>query len=349
MFKTDPMNRSMSRKPVETQPSNHSHQEKLIHSIALTLLGGSDVEVAAVLNALLTWSNPSFKLEQQQSPHTQQIRFDAKPKPTPILVQSLARFLVMHINEWEKGPSVQPALIVLTVINNLLYSSANKINLENAAIFASNSEMMNILQRLSFHPYSPLTILSQQVLIMLARFCDIDKVIENKQRFVDNISSLFMLSDPATDDQLIIIQLNFMLFPKNLSLLMDELGADMIVSRLSQLLSYPSSSLRDTILEVTYALVMTTPEIKEEVCKNNQIIRQIVTFCIPQFEPTEQKSTIPLSPCQKACAFLIELLDDSRVLQFVGRFKVQLATVALKWKSAWLTELATKVSNVTGR
>ena len=335
----------MSGKVIETQPSNHTHQEKLLHSIALTLLGGSDVEVSAVLNSLLTWSNPSFKLEQQQSPHTQQFRFDAKPKPTPLLVQSLARFISMHINEWEKGPSIQPAMIALTIINNIIYSPTKRINIENAAILASNSEMMEVLQRVSFHPYSPLSVLAQQILIMIARFCDIGKTIDNKQRFVSNISSLLMLSDPTTDENQIIVQLHFLLLSPNCSLVMDEIGADLIVKRLAELFAYPSSSLRDLLLEVTYALVMTTPEIKEEVCKNNVLLRSLVALCIPQFEPSPQKNTIPLSPCQKACAFVIELLDDSRVLQYVGRFKVQLATVALKWKSTWLTELATKVSN----
>ena len=337
----------MSGKVIETQPSNHTHQEKLLHSIALTLLGGSDVEISAVLNSLLTWLNPNFKLEQQQPQHSQQFKFDAKPKPTPILVQSLARFLSLHINEWEKGPSTQPALIALTIINNLIYSPTKRINIENAAILSSNSEMMEVLQRISFHPYSPLSVLAQQILVMIARFCDIQNTISNTQRFVSNISSLFMLSDPATDETQIVVQLHFLLLPKNCSLVMDEIGADLIVNRLAQLFAYPSSSLRDVLLEVTYALVMTTPEIKEEVCKNNVLLRSLVALCIPQFEPSPQKNTIPLSPCKKSCAFLIELLDDSRVLQYVGKFKVQLATVALKWKSTWLTELAAKVSNAT--
>ena len=313
--------------------------KKLLHSIALTLLTGSEIEVAGVLGSLLSWSNPKFKLDPEMTP-----QINLEPKPSPILVQSLARFITFHVNQWKKGPGIEPALIALTIINNLVYSQTKKVNIENAAMFAASSEMMVCLQRISFHPYSPLSSLAQTILIMIARFCNIEKSIEDPQRFMENICSLFMLSDAATDEEQIIIALNFALLPSNCSMMMEQLGADVIINRVSQLLSYPSLYLRDFLLEILYTLSNTTSEIKESICKNEQLLRKIIALCIPQFEPTEQKNTIPLSPCQKACAFVCELLDDPRVLQFVAFFKLQFATAALKWKSAWLTELAAKVS-----
>jgi hypothetical protein len=315
--------------------------KKLLHSIALTLLAGSEAEVAGVLGSLLTWSNPEFKLD----PEITQIKL--LPKPSPILIQSLARFINNHINQWRKGPGIEPAMTALTVVNNLVYSHNKKVNIENATIIAASSEMMVCLQRISFHPFSPVSSLAQTILTMIARFCNIEKTVEDPQRFMENICSLFMLSDPVCDEKQIIIALNFALLPSNCTMMMEQLGADIITNRISQLLSYPSMYLRDFLLEVLYALLSTTPEIKESVCKNEQLLRKITALCIPQFEPTEQKNTIPLSPCQKACAFIVELLDDPRVLQFVAFFKVQFATAALKWKSSWLTELAAKISCAT--
>jgi len=325
-----------------TQYESPDKTKKLLHSIALTLLAGSEVEVAGILGSLLTWSNPKIKLD----PELMQLN-NLEPKPSPILVQSFARFITLHINQWRKGPGIEPAMITLTVINNLLYSQSKKVNIENAAIFAASSDMMICLQRVSFHPYSPISSLAQSILIMIARFCDIEKTVENPQRFMENVCSLFMLSDPACDEEQIIIALNFALLPSNCTMMMEQLGADIITNRISQLLSYPSMYLRDFLLEVLYALLSTTPEIKESVCKNEQLLRKITALCIPQFEPTEHKNTIPFSPCQKACAFIVELLDDPRVLQFVAFFKVQFATAALKWKSAWLTELAAKISSAS--
>lgn len=326
----------MSRRTVEVQQSSYSQQEKLIHSIALTLLGGSEMESAAALSSLLNWSNPKILLPPQQP----------KPKPTPILIQSIARFLMLHANNWKKGPSVNPALVALTIINNLVYSAEKKVHVENASIVAGCSEMMIILQRLSFHPYSPLSILSQNILVSIARFCDVGKSVENPERFIEILCSLFKLADPEKDKQQIVIALNFILLPNNCTLIIEQLGADLLVDRFAVILAYPSRSTRDILLEVIYALSMTVPEIKEAVCRNETLLRIIVAMCIPQFDPIDSKNTIPLSPCQKSCALLSELLEDSRVLQFAATFKIQFATAILKWKSAWLTDIAIKISNV---
>ncbi|EAY17579.1 hypothetical protein TVAG_454070 [Trichomonas vaginalis G3] len=327
----------MSRRTVEVQSTSYSQQEKLIHSIALTLLGGSEIESASALSSLLNWSNPKIPYPPQSPP----------PKPTPILVQSMARFLTLHIDQWTKGPSVEPGLLTLTIINNLIFSQEKKVNIANAAIVAGCSEMMIILQRLSFHPISPLAVSAQNILISIARFCDVSKSVENPERFIEILCSLFKLADPEKDKQQIVIALNFLLLPNNCTLIIEQMGADLLIDRFAVIFAYPSRYIRDILLEVIYALVMTVPEIKEAVCRNETLLRTIVATCIPQFDPIDSKNTLPLSPCQKSCALLSELLDDSRVLQFAATFKIQFATAILKWKSAWLTDIAIKISNVT--
>ena len=310
---------------------NLTYNEKIIHSLSLTLFSDSIIESSNALTSLYNWSHSSDSNNSR--------------KAFPILIQSLARYIKLNITEWEKGPSIESALTALLIILQLLYSNSKTLNIENCSIVAGSSEIVHLLQRISFLPNSVLSRYSQQILTLIGRFCDISKLFSNPNDFIRRICSLFLISDPSSDETQIFIFFNFALYPNNLILFIEELSLLTIINRISCLLSYPSLSLRDFLLEMIYSLLMTNTEFKDSVCRNQNFLRILLNLSIPPFEPYDSKISFPLVPCQKSCVILIELSEDSRVSLFLNHFSIKLAKACIKWKSYWLSELAIKASN----
>lgn len=167
--------------------------------------------------------------------------------------------------------------------------------------------------------------------------------------FVSTLCSLFSLANPAKDEPHIDIFINFALWPNNCKLFMENMGADVMVNRIGQLLGYPAVTLRDILLEAIYLFCQTNTDFKDAACSSNFLLRALLNLTIPPSEPFESKTVIPFTPCQKACTLLLDLSDDTRVISYLANFKIQLAAAMLKWKSCGLPKLALKVSNASTR
>lgn len=314
-----------------SEPKDKQYYVNLIHSIALTLFSDNEIEVISALRSLLVWSKESIYSEED--------------KPTPILILSIARFVNQHVKQWGTCPTTNVAVTALCVISNLIYTRG-ELNATNSILCASCSELMCLLQRLSFHPHSVLTRISHHILLHIAKFCDISKTIEDPKKFVSTQCSLFSLADPSTDDIHIIVFLSYALNPSNLSLFMGYISPKQFIEKITICVRYPSTFLRLFILETLYAITFSYEMVKNEVCNNNNFLRTLVSFCIPSFGKVEGKDHIPISPCQKSCVFLLDLMDDSRVLSYVAFYKEQLTKASLYWKSSLLVSIAVKLSTV---
>ena len=313
------------------EPKDKQYYVNLIHSIALALFSDNELEVVSALRSLLVWSRESTYTEED--------------KPTPILIQSIARFVNQHVKQWGTCPTTNIAVSALCVICNLI-CTRGELNASNAILCASCPELMCLLQRLSFHPYSILERVSHHILLFIAKFCDIGKTIEDSEKFVSTQCSLFNLADPSTDDIHIIVFLSYALNPSNLSLFMGYISPKQLIEKVTVYVRYPSTYLRLFILETLYAITFSHETIKNEVCSNNNFLRTLVSFCIPNFGKVEGKDHLPVSPCQKSCVFLLDLMDDSRVLSYVAFYKEQLVKASLYWKSSLLVSIAVKLSTV---
>ncbi|OHT07223.1 hypothetical protein TRFO_01392 [Tritrichomonas foetus] len=337
---------SRARIDTPTYAPNNLHHEKTLHALALSIFSDNGIEAATALHELLRWSTLKLKDPSASIPQGKILY----PTPTPLLVNSLTKFIYHHITDWIQGPSVEPALTALTILFNLVNCIDSIPNVPNSILIASTPETMALLLRLSYHPYSALTRLAQTIVAQIGRFCNITKILQNKaEEYVSTLCSLFTLANPAKDEQHITIFVNFALLPDNCRLFIDNLGAEVMVNRIAQLLTYPSLTIRDLLLEAIYLFCMTNADFKDATCSSTFILRSLLGLTIPPSEPYETKMIVPFTPCQKACILLLELSDDARVISYLAKFKIQLASAMLKWKSNGLPQLALKVSNASIR
>lgn len=338
-----------SGEPLNNKPKDDPN-EKVLHSLSLSIFSESGVEAAVALHELLRWSDPKPEELLKGTP---------LPQPTPCLIQSLTRLILDHVDGWAPGCSAGPAMTALSILSNLTNMSHflamrpmccnPQIIINNAVLIGAVPDTVELLLRLTIHPYTPLGKLAHNVILQIAKFVDIEHTFKDEARrhkFVNTVCSLFLLADPNTDEQYVTVFLHFALLPRNCALFADEIGADLIYKKIGRLLTYPSTSLRDLILESVYAM-MTNTEMKDAASTTTSFLRSVVSLAIPQAEPCESKFVCPFTPCQKACVLLLELCDDSRVLSYLANFKYQLADAMCKWKSCSLSELALKVSNVS--
>jgi len=326
----------MSKNKTDSPNTTNLNQERVLNAVAMNLFSESALESSTALNCLLNWSMS----RDSSNPKT-------NPKITPTVVECLTNFVILHVDEWKKGPTFEAAVLALIILYNSSYNQIMKVNIDNAIILASSSPLMKVLLRLSYHPYSPLSRYSLNILALIARFCDISKIIDDPKQYYDTVFSLFMLADPILDEQLIDVFLNFCLNPNNLVALGEKVCSSSFICRLCSILPYPINSIRDVILEVAYTLAMTNSEFKDTICCSNSFLRILLVLTIPPYEPVESKNNLHFSPSQKACVFLIDLIEDPRVSEFLSKFKLQIAASAIKWKSTCLSDLAIRVSNTT--
>ena len=325
------------------------HNEKILHSLSLSIFSDSGVEAALALHELLRWSESRPEDLMKGLPY---------PQPTPCLILALTRLIQQHVDGWVPGCTTNAAMTALAILSNLtnvshfvanrkIYNPQSTIN--NAVLIGAIPETIELLHRLTFQPQSPMGKLAHSVLVQIAKFVNIEHTFKDENRrnkFVNTVCSLFLLADPNTDEQYVTVFLHFALLPQNCALFAREVGADLICKKIGRLLTYRSTSLRDLILESVYAM-MTNTEMKDAACTTTLFLRGVLSLAIPQAEPCETKFVCPFTPCQKACVLLLELSEDSRVLSFLSNFKYQLAEAMCKWKSCSLPELALKVSNVS--
>ncbi|KAH0793496.1 hypothetical protein GPJ56_002543 [Histomonas meleagridis] len=333
-------------------PPNTASHEKILHSLSLLIFSENGTESAAALNELYRWSTGNTRTIEIPHPGIQQPPQppQSPPQPTPMLIMSLTNFIHYHISPFKHGPTIKPAITALDILSNLVRCTDRMQSLTNSILLSSIRDTVLLLHRLSFCPNSPLRKHSQDILIQIAKFCNITNVMgDYTSEFISSLCSIFMLLDPSEDDSNLIIFMNFALLPDNCRLIIDEIGVETMVTRISQLLSFPSTPLRDLLLECVYLFCMTIPDFKDAVCNSHFLLRSLVTLSIPPFMPYETKFVVPFTPCQKACVVLLELCDDSRVSSYLARFKMQLADAVLKWKSCGLPELALKLSNISPR
>ena len=322
-----------------------AHHEKILHALSLSIFSDNGVEAGSALHELLKWST-QICIDMNQLP----LGTLPYPQPTPLLIESLTKFVENHLTKWTKGQSADLVLSALTIIHNLTYSSDKKPIIPNDVMIASTPNIMKLLLRLSYHPYSVLSNISMSILGQLGRFCYISKVFgDDADEYVSNLCSLLTLANPATDKEHIKIFTSFAILPENCRLFIDNMGAGVMVNRLAQLLTYPSGFIRDTILESIYLFCMTNADFKDATCSSNYMLRSLLGLTIPPSQPYEINPKVPFTPCQKACVLLLELSDDPRVLSFLANYKIQIADAMLKWKSNSLPQLALKVSNASVR
>lgn len=338
------------RSKVEEPPSGSAQQEKImhervIHHLALTIFSDNGVESAGALNELLRWSTActkDFPMDAARV-HRQKLLY---PSPTPILIQSLARYLSIHMKAWTRGPSTEPALTAIAILNNIANTSNAIVNVNNAHLIASCPEAVTVLHRISYHPQSPLAAHALQSLQQIGRFCDIQHIFgDNAKDFAQSLCSTFLLASPSKDEPHVIVFLSFMLLPDNCHLFLEIILADQFITRVSELLYYPSTPLRDMLLETLYTITLTNSDIKDAACVSPLLLRSILRLAIPYSLPHDGRHEIPFVPCQKACVFLLELCSDSRAMSYLAQYRQHFAYALTQWKSSGLTELALKVSN----
>lgn len=336
-----------SRARVETNHSasivNTATHEKLLHGLSLMIFSSNGAEATTALYELLRWS--AFKPQEPAQVNS----VSNYAQPTPMLVMSLTKFIKNNVRSWAPGPSTKPAITALAIFSNLVNSCDSKQSLVNAIIIASSVETIELLYRISLSPFSPLAKHSQNILLQTSKFCDIEKYLNNEhgKKLLENLCSLFMIMEPYEEETNIVIFIHFALLPSNCKLFLDKLGAENMVTKIAQLLSFPSTNLRDLLLEFIYLCSMSIPDFKDVICSSQTMLRALLTLAIPPFKAYESKYILPFTPCQKACVLLLELSDDSRVISYLARFKLQISEAMLHWKSCDLPKLALKLSNAS--
>jgi hypothetical protein len=224
-----------------------------------------------------------------------------------------------------------------------------EFSLKNAALIAAIPECLLLLHRLSFDSHSPLSRIAQSIMVQLGRFCSIEHTLKasEMERFIESLSSLFLLSNVETDEAHIQIFLNFALLDANGQKFIAHIGAGLICRRFAQLLQMAAVGLRDFLIETLYAIVMTNLEMRDAACNCSALLRALLNLAVPPSEPYEARPVVFFSPYQKACVFLLEMCEDQRVVAYLSRFKQQIAIAMLKWKSCGLPLLALKLSNAS--
>lgn len=321
-----------SRVKAESTEETNAKSPQLLHGLALAIFSDDAPVAAGALNELLLWS------EKRINP----------VNPTPFLIVKLGEFLSAHINQWVSTIPTTPALNALTILMNLTVDSKGNPDIPTLALIAKCPQTMGILFRLSYHPCTPLSRTAQLILQQAGRFCDINEVMPQPKEMIKQLCSLFLLSNPAADENLIMVVFAFMSWKQNTELIIDQVGVDIFVEKFAQLFYFPSKPLRDASLEIAHLLVNGVTDFRVSACRKPQFLRSLICLCIPECEPTENFNRFPLTPCMKAVAFLLELIEDNAVLQFVGLYRTQIAVAAINWGDYWLMELAIKVSNAPG-
>jgi hypothetical protein len=332
-----------ARVEVNKSTSDNFH-DKTLHALSLSIFSENGAEASAALCELLRWS--ALKPDSAPIPATATLTY---PQPTPCLISSLTRFVSAYSNRWGHAPTIEPTLVALNILANLTNVADPQTAVRNCFAIGAVPETVLLLHRLSYHPHSPARRICQTLMIRIGRFCDIEHTLRpaDAASIVASLASLFMISDPGTDEAHIQIFLNFALLSKNLRLFVRELAPETLCRRIGDLLAYPLGSLRDLLLESAYAFIMTNSEIKDAAGSTISFLRNVLGLAIPPSEPYETKLFVSFSPHQKACVLLLEMSEDGRVVEYLARFKQQIAAAVLKWRSAALYGLALKVSNVS--